>query len=401
MRYKLFILITIICFLLMNISGCYDRREIDNLALVVGVGIDPAQAKDKIKVTVQLIKPQQIAEGGGGGKSFWTVTTTGVTIEDAISSFVERAGRELYWAHNMVIIVGEELARRDIDEYLDYFNRDPELRRRSWLVVAKDIEAKEILEAESELEEIPARDIDLSIKNSMANSEASSVDLQLFDRRLAIPQVSPIASRIELVEENKLKKEEKMAQKTGKPDPKKKYRITGSAVFKQDKLVGWFGEEKARGLLWVTGEVAGGVINIPAPGVKKDTVSFDTIKSINDITTQLVNGKPVINIKVKTEGSLAETMVGIDVVKFKYIDILERKLANEVRREIRQAIEQAQKWQTDIFGFARTFEIAYPQKWKEIKDRWEEKIFPRLQVNIEVEAKIRRFGLMKEPTRAK
>ena len=50
----------------------------------------------------------------------------------------------------------------------------------------------------------------------------------------------------------------------------------------------------------------------------------------------------------------------------------------------------------DIVGFAEEFYRKYPKQWKKIENRWDE-LFSEVEVNINVEAHIRRQGYITKP----
>ncbi|SKA01274.1 Ger(x)C family spore germination protein [Selenihalanaerobacter shriftii] len=393
-----FLLITIIIILLTTISGCYDRTEIDQLGLVAATGIDQAKDKDKLKLTAQIIKPSQIkaqgAKGASGTKAYWTVSATGYTVFDAIRNLTEQTGRKLFWAHNIAIIFGEEFAREGINKSLDLFNRDPELRRRSWILVAKGVEAKEILETETELEKIPAVGIDLLMKSKSISGKVFSADVQQFIPRLTSQDVSPVATPIELVAKENLRKEEKEAKETGAKKPKKRMRVNGAAVFKDDKLVAWFGERATRGLLWIRGDVQSGSIIVNCPDDKEKKISLEIIGASRELIPKIVNGEPQIDIEISEEGNLADKQCPENLVTLEKIEMLEDRQAAAIRNEIELAIKRSQELNNDILGFSKAFYRELPQEWKKMQDDWDE-IFPSLKVNIKVTAQIRRYGLIK------
>jgi spore germination protein KC len=396
------ILLVIIIAILIGTPGCYDRSEIDTLALVAGVGIDRAKDKDKVKVTAQIIKPTQIkaqgAQGEGGNKPYWVVTTTGYTIFDAIRKFPEQTGRKLFWAHNMVVVFGEEIAREGIDNYLDFFNRDPELRKRSWVLVSKSAEAREVLEVEPELERIPAIVMSLMVEAGKINAKIAAADLKQFTERLVTPEVCSFASRVELVEEKRTKQEEILAKKTGGMEPKKKMRVSGAVIFCNDELGAWLNGRETRGLLWVLGQVKSGIIVVSSPGSSKEKkVSLEITEAESKIIPRFEAGEPVIDIEIKEESNLGSQMSKKSLVTVDMLKKLEKGQTMVIKNEIEMIIKKAQEANSNVFAFGQAFHREFPDRWKEMKKDWDN-IFPQLQVNVKVKSKIRRVGLVKKPS---
>lgn len=127
------ILICILCLSLSFIlTGCWNRKELNTLAVVQAIGIDKME-DGQINLTMQLLKPAAIKEsssqnkeGGVGGKSVGVITTTGQTLFDAIRNVTRQVDRKLLFSQNKGIVIGEAAAKSRIAPLLDLVNRDVE-----------------------------------------------------------------------------------------------------------------------------------------------------------------------------------------------------------------------------------------------------------------------------------
>ena len=116
------------------LSGCWDRREINELAVVSALGID--KEDDIWKVTAEIFRPTSGGgndgnTGGGGGtaeRQAWVVQGQDYTILGALRDMALKVPRRVYAAHISAIIIGEEMARQGILEFLDLWERDAEAR---------------------------------------------------------------------------------------------------------------------------------------------------------------------------------------------------------------------------------------------------------------------------------
>jgi spore germination protein KC len=132
----------LVLLLLPTLSGCWDAEEINELGFVLCVAID--KAGDGYEVTAQIAKAETYSKTPGGSsnqaaneKPFWVVSATGQTIFEAIRNMAAISPRRIFWAHIKVIIIGEDLARSDIHDLLDFFTRNPELRLRTLIAVTQ------------------------------------------------------------------------------------------------------------------------------------------------------------------------------------------------------------------------------------------------------------------------
>lgn len=145
LRFSLFVFIL---GLLLITTGCWNAREIDELAFVLGIALDKT-GNGGVKITVQMAKPSTFSKsptgGGKEGKPFWVASSEGKTFFEAIRNMATFTSRRIFWSHNKIIIISEKLARSDISEILDFFCRNPELRLRTCVAVIPG-EAGPILE---------------------------------------------------------------------------------------------------------------------------------------------------------------------------------------------------------------------------------------------------------------
>lgn len=369
-------------FLTLSLSGCWNRRELDTLAIVSGVALDKPEEADQIMITTQIIKPSEIeSTSGNGGETsganpYFNLTETGTSIIEAIRKITEICSRKLYWSHNNIIIISWDLAQEGVRKYLDLFVRDPEARLLVFLLVSKG-QAKDILEEKPDLKTIPAMEIAEIVKASGATSFAPQITLKVFSERLLSKTTSPVAPIILLTEEEK------------------RAHVAGTAVFKQDKLAGELDEIETRGFLWVTGGIKSGIINVECPqGGGQD--SLEIIRADKKIIPEIKDGRIGITIKIKEEGNLISHMNNKDLSEPAAWEDLKKRQTAAIEGEIRAALQKAQQLNTDIFGFGESIYKKYPKLWREIEPKWDE-LFPSLEINIVVDAKLHHPGKLTKP----
>ena len=129
---------------LASLSGCFDRRELDTIGIVMGVAIDKAVAEGETELTIQMANPSEKSgsdskekNGGSETKPFINVSSTGRNINYIVREMQNKMSRMIYVAHSQVIILGEELAKSGVRDVLDFFARAPEARMTLYVIVAK------------------------------------------------------------------------------------------------------------------------------------------------------------------------------------------------------------------------------------------------------------------------
>ena len=132
-------------------------------------------------------------------------------------------------------------------------------------------------------------------------------------------------------------------------------------VFKNDKLVGWATKEESIGISMLLGNISTVYFNIPYYNEYAVTVS-------NDYKIDYDVSKDKIIVNVNAEGSLKEISCNINLEDKNEINKLEKKVEEEMKKYMEDAIELAKNYQTDIFGFGNLIYKKYPKFYNEIED---------------------------------
>nr|WP_284646666.1 Ger(x)C family spore germination protein [Paenibacillus chinjuensis] len=374
------------------LSGCWNRREMNELAINMGLGID--KVGKEYRITAQVVNPREVAaKGGGGGESAVTVyQASGVTIFDAIRRITEESPRRLYMSHLRVLVLGEGLAKQGIGPVLDYLSRDHELRTDFYIVVAKDTRAEEILKVQTAIEEVPANKLFTSMYESQKSwAPTVTVTLDKLITDLVSEGKNPVLTSVKLI--GKASNPQVKTNQT--PNPQPRIKLSGLAVFRKDKLIGWLDEEQSKGYSFLIDKVANTVGRITCPDGGK--LNLEIVRTKTDTKGRVVNGKPEIRIDIHSEGNIGEVQCQIDLTKPETITELENIANERLKQIILQTINTVQKnYKTDIFGFGETIRRSDPKGWKQIREDWD-KLFPEMTVQVNTDNQIRRLGTVTNP----
>ncbi len=381
------------------LGGCWNRKEVEELAIVSAIGIDKVTIKgqDKFRITYQVVRPTAFAkqkEGGSKQPPSLILSSLGMTLNGAAYNLESRSPRWGTLAHCKVILLGERLVKEDgLNEVVDYLQRNRDIRMRNWVVVAQG-EALTVMQAEPELEKMLSQEIGgmMSITGPRL-AKASIVDLKEFLLNLTKPGKEAVASTLQV-----FTPEEKKFRPGGPPaaPPSPSVRLLGTAVFKKHKLVGYLREKETTGFTHILGKTRGGAISVRLPGHKDYDVAYVRTRTTANIEPEITGGKIRIKVRISDEGDLGEYEEVHIKATSEDLRNLEKLVGEAVKREARLALDKSQKeFKSDIFGFGDIIHRKYPTEWHKIADRWEE-IYPEIEVSLEVSAKIRRTGMLGE-----
>lgn len=370
--------------MLLLLSGCWGVRELNALSLVLGIGIDvKPEQPDKVFMTAQIVKPGELKKSSSGGdgqgmqtKAYWNLQSSGETIFDAIREYTHDTNNKLYIAHNEVIIFGKDAAASGVQKYLDFFMRAQETRPTTQIVVSTST-AADVLDVMPELDKLPAVNAAKLVKAQGFTSQSEEVTLQDFINFLLSKTDCAVAPMV-MVTDN---------------GGKKTLAVRGLAVFKEDRMVGELTDSEARGLMWVNGLVKTGVIDVP---YLSGIASFEIKKATSTVKPEIRDGIIIMKIDIKEEGSMVAQTCIQNLETVAEMSILENMEQASIQREIQATVDKAKQMNTDIFGFGEIIHKSNNADWHQMESQWD-KIFPAIQVEINVKCKIRSAGNITKP----
>lgn len=399
MKHRLYIIV----FMLLSaifVSGCWDRAELQHLNLVSAIGIDEGgdDVENRYLVTVQIVNVGKIggSQGQGGKTEGTPVTTfsdTGSTVAEALRKISPKTPNQLFFPHVQLMVIGEELAGNNgIQDLFDWLERDSHFRNLFPILIVRNNTAKNALQITTSLENIPSANIVGRLNTAKenwgeyVNTRADQVIRQLSGDVVYISGIQIIGDS---EKGNSLKNIDQISPKTA-------MEIKGLAIFNKGKLKRWLYGEEARGALWINNELSNTIVNLNCEKRKKG-IAVDVKRSKTKVALEIKNDKPVFYLSVRSEGSISEVQCPIDLSKHKTIEKLQEQLAKEIKEEIVLAIKAGQEQKNDIFHFGEYINREDPKLWKKIKKEWNNEIFPETEINVNVQAFIRRTGLRTKP----
>lgn len=371
------------------LMGCWDKRELNELAIATGLGIDKSERG--YKLSAQIVNPDEVSpQANASGITPVTVhIEEGETMYEAIRKLSLTNPRRMYGSHLRLLVISEEVAKEGIEDALDYLSRDKDFRADFSIVIAKESKAEDILKVQTITEKIPANDLHTLLETSREVWGGTvTVNFRKLLDMLTIPGRNPVISGIKV--KGDLKVGETKAN-TESSSPPAKFDYIGLGVFHKDKLVGWLNEEDGKGYNYITDEIANSVVYINCPSGGKMSIELMRSKTKKHVK---IGGDhtPEIELDVRIEANVGETSCSVDLASTSEINELERLFENEITKIIDKTIENVQKeYKIDIFGFGEEVYRSYPNVWKEISEDWEEH-FAELDVQVKVNVNIKQLG---------
>lgn len=374
------------------LTGCWNRRELNELAITVGMGID--KAGDQYVVSAQVVDPSEVASRKSAPGSRTPVVLykeQGSSVIEAMRKMTTKAPRRIYMSHLRMLVLGEELAQEGIAPVLDFFSRGHELRTDFFITVAKNDKAENILKVLTPLEKIPANEMYASLETSQFFwSPTYGVYLDKLLSQLVAEGRNPAITGIHIVGD-----ETRSGQQSNLSviEPPGMLQYVGFGVFKLDKLIGWLNDDESKGYNYLSDQVRSAVAHFTCPD-GNGRIVLEILRAHTRLSGKKTpEGNPKIQVHVRAEGDIAEVACRIDLNDTKVFDQLQEMAERRIRELMEKTIRKAQKELDDDFlGFGavlnRSFSHDWEQRWKA---NWPE-LFPNVPVEMKIDYKLRRVG---------
>jgi spore germination protein KC len=389
------LVIVIILFIPLVFAGCTPYRELKELAIVEGMGVD-INTDGSYLLTFQIFKP--MSGGGQNGKQGSSNQTkiiqgTGKSLFDASRNVTLQMGKKLYYSNTRAIIISEDLCKKNFTVLLDFLERNHEVKPEQRILMANG-RAEDILKAKNEDGFISAQDIELISINSYNTSKI--IDKQLLDI-YKDTSMGITDSTLAVISAKKSSIGSSSGGSSGGNSSgggdNQIVSLGGTAFFNNQKLVGVLNDDETRGLLWILGQVKSGMIVVKPDN--SGNVSLEIKSAGSKFSTYTKDGKTGISVDVNFSTSVGE----IESSKIKDItnDVITKliDLQNEnVKMEMQSAISKALRQNNaDIFGFGLKIFQSNPTAWKKLSESWNTSA-NMLPVTINVKSSIEHYGLI-------
>lgn len=402
---KLTKLLVVFALIVPCLTGCWDRLEIEDRAVVLGVSIDtaspeaeaeesevshlrgslPAPAKGLIRVAVQIALPGRIPLGpgeSGGGKgakseqTVWVINVVGHSLDDAFMNLQQQISSRLFFGHLRVIVVSEAVATQGLDNINDYFRRNSEVRRLAWLMVSRG-NAEALMKAAPPLERVPTLYLMSTLDEGIRMGKFPKDYIGIFWSHSSKKGQEGFLPYIEIKQKQNIE-------------------VSGVAFFRGTKMVGVSKPLQIAGYLALRATNPGGYrVFIELDG-KDRTVMTNTTHRKAEYNVQFRNGRPYFKIRIALDINLEEKMgeeIGINDPKV--IRQIERTQEEASVKYYQDYVAMTQSYGSDIVGFGEYVRAKKPGYWNryvKTKERWQE-LYKEAKFEFDVTVKLRRIGM--------
>lgn len=380
------LLLSAIC---LPLAGCWDQRELQNRHMVLAAAIDVVDDEVKpyetfvephggrnFRLSVQIldIEPQE-GEQNMPKERTYVVSGVGRLFFEVIRDMFSQLGRPITWEHIQTIVISQDAVNYGgIDQLLDWFSRDAEMRWRIRLYITPG-EAKPIIEYQPPGGEPNGLFLTGISRNYIKNPHIGSVQTELgyasgrIDNKIPIP-----IPKIELSGDI--------------------IKVGGVGIVKNGQVVGYMDEYETLGAKFIMGIEKSAIITTACKDHPDKVFTFELFQHDTTLEPHVSGDNIYYTLDINMYGSIGEMQTcpepnDHNLIDAEFLKRMEQQFAGEVRKLVVHAYERHQTLEADVLGMGKKLQNKSPKKWIELKDRWNEEIFPHIPLIVSVNVSIR------------
>ena len=375
MNNKFFIMIPIIILL----TGCYNYRDLNDLAIVSGISV--AISGSEYEITIEVVNPKKQTDAASSDEpDFVIYKSKAASIGEAIRKVNLESPKQLYISHMNLLIIDESIAKEHLADVLDYFARNPEVRNEFYVMIGKD---KDILSVTTPLENISAENILDTLKlNGNYLGYTNMVTYQDLLYHYLNPYLELAISSIDINGNKDLGSSVDNIKNT---EREASSIISGIAIFKNNKLVGYLNNEDALVYNLVTNQANN--FSIRTNYESKSFFVTEILQENTNIKIDIYHKK--ISIYLNGSAMLSEENIinnlGKSETTYSFEDDMNHTLEDMVLDSVSKTIK---KYHTDIYGFQNIIYQKYPNYIKTLKGSWNDEVLSQFSIDVTSSIKI-------------
>lgn len=353
MKYKSLFLILILC--LFFLTGCSSSAGVETRAYVIAVGIDKGETK-AIKLSLQIaVLSSSDPTSSSQSDNSTMVTVDCADIDSGISLINSYISKQIDLSHCKAIIISEELATTGISKYIYTAVNNVEIRPSCNIIISKCLASDFLKNFKPVLEAVQANYYEAILNSSEYTGYIDDLHLSDFYTNILSTSSEAVAILGGISSGEKMSSDAEYIAGQTSIKGKNNIENLGTAVFKEDTLVGELNNIETLCHLIITNKLENATITIENPLDSSSDISFYIHLNKNtENKVQLVNNYPYIKCNVHITGNALSLTNSLDLIDSETLDILNSSISTYLEKNIKDYLyKTAKEFKADIAGFGK------------------------------------------------
>ena len=336
---KMFKIIIFIIFFTL-LTGCETHKEISDLGMVSAMGIE--KISDKCLISVQVANIKKSTKMGTNNSSKVTLYKgTGNTCFEAIREISNKSSKKLYFPHNKLIIISDEIINEGSKDIIDFYTRDNEGNMNAYVLVSTTNTPSEILSTITSFEDVPAMYIyDSLLLSELSYGNTNVITFEEFVNYMIRDDIDPAFTKISLTNDNNLKNDTNILDSIELPVY---INIGNILVFNNDKLTELSKEESIVYNL-IKGKHSNSILTL-----KCNNKNYYTLELLNNSSKiNYKENETIINLNLTY--SISDYNCDESLLDNKNIDKIKEDIKYKITDNINSLINKSIQYKSNFIG---------------------------------------------------
>lgn len=374
----IFLMILIIIFY----SSYNPGKGLTEAAYVIAIGLDVGQT-NSLKLSIQISDPSSSSNSDSSSSSQSSdsilETIECSSISSGLNLFNSYLSKEINLSHCKILVISEELASKDISEYLYTLMNNIEFRSDANLIISKCSSEMFLKSSKPSLEQLSARyyeSISTSSDNTGYTSNITFGDFFSAHTNLFAEPVAILGSVNTKNSQDLLASDLNSSNKSNRSsssifsatskdssyvagqtpvESKNSIENLGLAVFNNGKVIGELNSIESLCYLIISNKLKIGQITIPSPLSSEEFIDLSIkLNKKPKISVDLINGSPFIKVNVKLSSRMLSMNKNSNILDNKNIELIEEYTNRYLEESITSYLYKISKvYKSDINGFGK------------------------------------------------
>lgn len=354
--------ILILIILLFTCTGCYDYKEINNLAIISAIGVD--YNNDMYIITLEVLNDQ--IDKDSSKITSYTRVGSGDTLTSAIESATDKLAKQPLFNHIKLMVLSDTIVQNKFDNIIDLFLRNTYFRENFYVISSMNTKPDILLNNTTDENPVASNTITSLLENV---SYSSNTNVQKkFDEiveEVTTFGIDTCFSNIDLQENE--------------------FIISGMTIFKDYDYKDVLDNDYVKLYNLLKDE-----FDRPTFTIKYDDLSFTVAVNNGKLDSSIENG--VINIKGNLMGRILDNDPKFNIRNKDNLEKLDNNFSRLLNDKLQEFMKVIQESDSDILGLSEKY---YKKTRKKDKDYWQ-----KLDIKSNINFYINKKGLIYEVEKA-
>lgn len=348
--------ILIIILTLLLCTGCFDYKEINDLAIINAIGVD--YENDEYVITLEILNDQ--IDKDSSKITSYTKVGHGKNLTSAIENAADKLSKQLIFNHIKLMILSKSIIEEKFKNIIDLFLRNTYFRENFYVISATKNKPETLLNHTTNEAPIASTAITDTLESIRYSSNTNV--LKKFDE--IVEEV--ITYGIDTCFSNITLKDNEFI-------------VDGMSIFNNYNYKGNLNNEYVKIYNLLTDN-----FDRPTYTINYDNLSFTTAINNGKINTEIKNG--TINVNGNLMGRIIDNAPKYNIRDPKNLEKIDNDFTNLLNKKISEFIKVLQDNNSDILGITRNY---YKKTRTKDKDYW-----LKLDIKSNIKFNINKKGLI-------